>query len=90
MSSFPVQAVRDAAHNALGTLRTQAELQRSRERGITGWLGRFIALPYEIREASGVTSPSGRRAAFGFGVLIQGITIAVIGGLITGALLAIL
>lgn len=60
------------------------------ERGIIGALGDFVALPYRIREASGVPhSRAAQRTAFGLGVIVQGVIVTVIGGLVLALILAV-
>lgn len=73
-----------------GHLGQQGEDAAAEEGGIIGMLGRFAALPYRIREASGVPqTPGAQRAAFGLGVFVQAVAVAVISGVLVAFILAV-
>ena len=89
-SGLTVDGILNYTRSVRGQLQQESEDAAAAERGIIGALGRFVALPYRIREASGVPRSRGaQRAAFGIGVFVQGVVIAVVGGVLVALFLAV-
>lgn len=82
MLSYP-QQVLEFAESARAQCAAKRDEARDRERGLAGWLGRFVRFPADVREAAGLESAAGQRAAFAVGVVVQ-----VVGTLVAAALLA--
>lgn len=69
---FSPQERRGFVRQAEGVLLQRHDQALKRERGVVGWLARFVLLPQRIREAAGLDRGSpGGRAAFGAGVFVQ-------------------
>lgn len=76
-------------HQASGILRQMHTEAVEREKGIVGWIARFVRLPQRIREAAGVAPGTfGGRTATGFGVFLQAVLVTIVGGLTVAGLVA--
>jgi hypothetical protein len=82
--------VRSSTDTLIGMLEFERDRARDLERGLAGLAGRFVRFPSEVRESAGLARGSaGGKAAFGFGVFLQGVAVVVVGGIILAVILTI-
>jgi hypothetical protein len=81
--------VLDYCNQAIGIIDAQLAQAKEEERSLAGRIARFVRLPYEVRRLASPSTRAGRAAALGAGVVLQGITVTVIGGLIVAGLIAL-
>lgn len=79
-NKLEMEDVFDVCDQTIGGLDADGQRALRKERSLAGLVARFFRFPYDVREAVGLSRErsAAAKAAFGFGVIIQGVVVGVI------------